>query len=73
MIIQGSGTLSSLSLYDMYENLQTQESTVLANLTKNGGPLALYNSTQANISTASQNYIRSIPPVQKQEDNHIPT
>ena len=65
MIIQGSGTLSNMTIYEMYENLQTQESTVLSNITKNGGPLALYNDAQTNQAYASQNYT----PSKKQETN----
>ncbi|KAL4570004.1 hypothetical protein LXL04_025653 [Taraxacum kok-saghyz] len=60
MIIQGSGTLSNMTIYEMYDNLQTQESTVLSNVTKNGGPLALYND-------ASQNNNCSYTPSKKQE------
>ena len=41
MIIQGSGKLSKLTLYELFNDLQAQESTVLSNSVRSGGPLAL--------------------------------
>ena len=41
MIIQGSGKLSKMSLYELFNDLQAQESTVLSNSVRSGGPLAL--------------------------------
>ena len=41
MIIQGSGKLSKMSLYELFNDLQAQESTVLTNSSRGGGPLAL--------------------------------
>ena len=39
MIIQGCGNLRKMSLYDLFNDLQVEEPTVLANTAKHGGPL----------------------------------
>ena len=41
MVIQGSGKLSKMTLYELFNDLQAQESTVLTNSSRGGGPLAL--------------------------------
>ncbi|KAL4568216.1 hypothetical protein LXL04_023823 [Taraxacum kok-saghyz] len=38
IIIQGSGNLRKMSLYDLFNDLQAQESTILSIATKNGVP-----------------------------------
>ena len=41
MIIQGSENLRKMSLYELFNDLKAQESTVLSNSVRSGGPLAL--------------------------------
>ena len=41
MNIQGSGNLRKTSLYELFNDVQAQESTVLSNSVRSGGPLAL--------------------------------
>ena len=41
MIIQGAGKLSKMSLYELFNDLQAQESTVVSNSVRSGGPIAL--------------------------------
>ncbi|KAL4590819.1 hypothetical protein LXL04_003762 [Taraxacum kok-saghyz] len=41
MIIQCSGKLIKMSLYELFNDLQAQDSTVLSNSVRSGGPLAL--------------------------------
>ena len=54
MIIQGSGNLRKMSLYDLFNDLRYQESTVLSNATKNGGPLALLSKGSIQVGTTKE-------------------
>ena len=54
MIIQSSGNLRKLSLYDLFNDLKAQESTVLSNSVKSGGPLALLSNSAGQVGATSE-------------------
>ena len=53
MIIQGSGNLRKMSLYELFNDLQAQESTILSNSVRSGGPLSLLSNGADNVGATS--------------------
>ena len=53
MIIQGSGNLRKMSLYELFNDLQAQESTVLSNSARSGGPIELLSNSADQVGASS--------------------